>query len=54
MPNRRRIATIDPEEYSAGDLVEVANLIAKAGEYPSIEQCARDVIRAVVRLLADR
>lgn len=37
------------ERYTAGELVEVANIINAVEDYPSVEECAR----AVVRLLGD-
>jgi hypothetical protein len=38
---------------SAGELVEVANVINDLARYRTVEDCARDVIPAVARLLED-
>lgn len=48
-----RLASVPGEPYTAGELVEVANIIDDVASYASVEDCARAVIPAVQRLLSE-
>jgi hypothetical protein len=45
---------LDPDTLTSGDVVEIVNLILAERQYRTIEDCARDIVRAVQRLQEDK